>query len=470
MQKRQYSKHYAKKVLKVSLIISVPSILVLLLYVINDWLDFENAIYAYVMIYCTSFLFIHPYVNDLLHLTDYVRELSKDNKGKTPKLSLLSDIPELSEAVNELHKGWEKKRTQLEGYIVESKIIFDTLPDIIFMLDEKMTVIRTNNAAHAIFGAHIYRKHLDKVITDSPELIDAIKETINGNGLGKLLEVVIPRERGDVHFMVNIERFPIISSGNISVIVVMHNVSESKKTEKMFADFVANASHEIRTPLTSLIGFIETLRFAAKDDHEAREKFLPIMHEQAERMGFLIKELLSLSNIERSVNTVPTDKIEINEVIEGVTNQIQWQLEQKNMQLLNNISANIPRILGDYNQLVQVFTNLIMNAIKYSRKDTKITLTSQVLDEDEENNPLGKHYDSVLAIRVSDQGEGIAKEHLERLTERFYRVDRSRSRRITGNGLGLSIVKHIMKRHKGAMSVDSELGKGSTFSVYFPIK
>ncbi|MCH2038355.1 MAG: ATP-binding protein, partial [Rickettsiales bacterium] len=390
-------------------------------------------------------------------------------KEEAPELSFLSNVPELSEAVNNLQNTWEKRRLQLEGTIVESKIIFDTLPDVIFMLDSSMRVVRTNNAAHAIFGAHLYRKTIDRIIVDNDEFIEAVKDTLYKSGYGRVLEVVIKDINDDKYFNVNIERFPIVSSGNIAAIIVMHDVTESKRTEKMFADFVANASHEIRTPLTSLIGFIETLQYAAKDDEEAKDYFLSIMSEQAERMSCLIKELLSLSNIERNVDSEPTDVIDITQVIQGVINQINWQLDEKKMTITNKIDEKLPTVTGDYNQLVQVFTNLIVNAIKYSHENSQITLLSSVVDEiPEDMHPRGMS--KALVISVIDEGEGIEEEHLERLTERFYRVDRSRSRKVGGSGLGLSIVKHIMNRHKGLLRVKSKIGKGSEFKVYFPIK
>lgn len=470
MEKSKKTKRsYISKLLKASLMVSIPTLLILSIYVVNGWLDLRNGLYAGVMIYIVSVIFVHPYVNDLIILTNYVKGLELDKKEEAPELSFLSNVPELSEAVNNLQNTWEKRRLQLEGTIVESKIIFDTLPDVIFMLDNAMRVIRTNNAAHGIFGAHLYRKTIDQIIKDNPEFIEAVNDTIYKSGYGRVLEVIVPVNNDDKYFNVNIERFPVMTSGNIAAIIVMHDITESKRTEKMFADFVANASHEIRTPLTSLIGFIETLQYAAKDDEEARDYFLSIMSEQAERMSCLIKELLSLSNIERNVDSIPTDIVDINQVIQGVINQVNWQLVEKKMAINNEINQNLPEVTGDYNQLIQVFTNLIVNAIKYSSENSYIILRSEVLDNSNGSNISSGTHKKILAISVIDQGEGIEEEHLERLTERFYRVDRSRSRKIGGSGLGLSIVKHIMNRHKGSLKIKSEIGKGSEFQVYFPI-
>ncbi|MEM7617041.1 MAG: ATP-binding protein, partial [Pseudomonadota bacterium] len=280
---------------------------------------------------------------------------------------------------------------------------------------------------------------------------------------------ILNKKNKDHTFIVNIERFPIVSRGNIALIIVMHNITESKQNEKMFADFVANASHEIRTPLTSLIGFIDTLQNAAKDDPKSREKFLAIMKDQADRMSCLIKELLSLSDIEKNINNEPTTLISLYKVIKAVNNQLNWKIEEKNMNLIIDLEDNLPLIMGDYSQLVQVFTNLILNAIKYSERDTNIIITSELLKRIPDDVMIF-NCEEVLAINVIDQGKGIAAEHIDRLTERFYRVDNARSAKIGGYGLGLSIVKNIMLRHKGFLKITSELGKGSCFTVYFPIR
>jgi len=225
----------------------------------------------------------------------------------------------------------------------------------------------------------------------------------------------------------------------------------------MRADFVANVSHELRTPLSSLLGFVETLRGPARDDKEAQEKFLTIMHEQAERMSRLIEDLLSLSRIEMDEHTRPRGRVDVRHVLGNVKDMLSMKAAARRMRIELQIPEATAPLPGDADQLTQVFQNLIDNALKYGREGTAVEVTVSGPAEGE------------LSVSVSDQGEGIAPEHLPRLTERFYRVDAARSRQLGGTGLGLAIVKHIVNRHRGHLSVESTRGEGSRFTVTLPV-
>jgi two-component system phosphate regulon sensor histidine kinase PhoR len=236
----------------------------------------------------------------------------------------------------------------------------------------------------------------------------------------------------------------------------------------MRADFVANASHEIRTPLASIKGFIETLRGPARDDTTARDEFLKVMDEQATRMSNLISDLLSLSKIEMNAHTLPDSKVDILRIIRSEKEAFSWAAKDKNMTIKIELSDTLPQARGEERELMQVIHNLVGNAIKYGNAGTEITVVARVtsmLPQD----PNFVKTDRAICIAIIDRGEGIAKDHLPRLTERFYRVDSARTRTIGGTGLGLAIVKHIINRHRGVLTIDSVVGEGSTFSVYLPI-
>jgi two-component system phosphate regulon sensor histidine kinase PhoR len=222
------------------------------------------------------------------------------------------------------------------------------------------------------------------------------------------------------------------------------------------ADFVANASHELRTPLAILLGFIETLTGAAADDPEAQQRFLPIMQQQAGRMARLVDDLLSLSRIELTEHAAPTDRVDVAEIVGPVARALTLRAAEHNMRIELEITDGLPPVLGEADELAQVFQNLIDNAIKYAKPDTAITVSVG----------LSSKIAGGVAVRVRDRGEGIAKRHLSRLTERFYRVDRDRSRAVSGTGLGLAIVKHVVNRHQGVLDIESKVGKGSVFSVH----
>ena len=251
-----------------------------------------------------------------------------------------------------------------------------------------------------------------------------------------------------------------------ALIVALHDQTERLKMDRMRADFVANASHELRTPLASVLGFIETLRGPAKDDTKAREEFLEIMLKQANRMTRLIDDLLSLSRIELHEHTRPTTLVDMRDLLHGTVELLSRQAEERRTAIALDVPEPLPPVLGDVHELSQVFYNLVANAIKYGGERGRVEVTAEISPGRPPSMP-GKG--PALKIAVRDYGEGIAREHIPRLTERFYRVDTARSRELGGTGLGLAIVKHITNRHRGALIVDSEVGKGATFTVYLPM-
>jgi len=230
----------------------------------------------------------------------------------------------------------------------------------------------------------------------------------------------------------------------------------------MRTDFIANASHELRTPLASVRGFIETLQGPARNDEAARARFLAIMAEQAERMTRLIDDLLLLSRVEEKANLKPTGEVDLDALLKDVVRAMAATAAERGMSI--SIAATTPQLLtkGDRDELFQVFHNLIENAVKYGRDGGSVKIESAEATDRSKNAPRR------IAVTISDDGPGIAPEHLPRLTERFYRVSAEHSRRIGGTGLGLAIAKHILNRHEGEMSVDSVIGSGTTFRVILP--
>jgi two-component system phosphate regulon sensor histidine kinase PhoR len=337
---------------------------------------------------------------------------------------------------------------------------------MIIMIDNNFRVVRANSAAHITFGRSLNDRKLEEVIHD-PLLFSFIKWVMHDKK-GKDIELFLPELMGR-HYIVRIEKFPVHSPGGISIIIVMHDVTEAKRSEQMFMDFVANASHEIRTPLTGIVGFIETLRTTAKDDPGVQEKFLGLMAQQAERMSKLVSDLLSLSKIEMNANTQPTETVDIYDILDSSRRQVDWSAKERHVEVKFDMQKNLPLVVGDANELIQVFSNLIGNAIKYGHSDSTITVRGYLTDVIPKDAINVKGIAKAVAVAVQDRGEGIPPEHIPRLTERFYRVDTGRSRKIGGTGLGLAIVKHIIKRHHGALNIESKLGEGSTFTVYLPV-
>ena len=268
--------------------------------------------------------------------------------------------------------------------------------------------------------------------------------------------------------------------GDGRALLILRDQTDARRSERLRADFLANASHELRTPLASLTGFIETLRGHAKDDAAAREHFLSIMHVQADRMARLIDDLLSLSRIELNEHIPPSGEVDLSAAVADVVSALGPQIAERGVKVA---FAPVPvSVEGDRDQIVQVLQNLIDNAVKYmpAGGEVGVELRGDLsFDEVLASRMEGAAFQPLLtpdrgaasryaAVRVTDQGPGIARQHLPRLSERFYRAPGQKSGERNGTGLGLAIVKHIMNRHRGGLAVESAEGRGAAFTAWFP--
>jgi len=245
------------------------------------------------------------------------------------------------------------------------------------------------------------------------------------------------------------------------VLVTLHDLTPLRQVEAMRADFVANASHELRTPLASLSGFIETLQGSARDDVQARERFLGIMKAQANRMARLIDDLLSLSRIELKAHLQPTTPVDVVPIVRQVADSLQTLARDRGVEISIGKETRPLVVRGDRDELIRVFENLVENALKYGATGKRVDISLA-----RETGPRGQE-EAVIGVR--DYGPGIAPEHIPRLTERFYRVDVADSRAQGGTGLGLALVKHILARHRGRLGIDSTPGTGATFTIRLPL-
>ncbi|MBO2536906.1 MULTISPECIES: two-component system histidine kinase PnpS [Rummeliibacillus] len=240
----------------------------------------------------------------------------------------------------------------------------------------------------------------------------------------------------------------------LGIVIVMHDITELKKLEQVRKDFVANVSHELRTPITSIKGFSETLLDGAYKDQETLLGFLKIMNKESNRLQMLVNDLLDLSKIEKSGFTVNMEKTSLRDVIIRTIEMTHQKLEKKHIQFEAKIDEDV-YINGDPNRLVQIVMNLVINAINYSPEQTKITV--HLFEKDQ-----------TAILEISDEGIGISEEEIPRVFERFYRVNRDRSRNSGGTGLGLAIVKHLVEAHRGKIQVESTVGEGTTMRLLFP--
>ncbi len=317
----------------------------------------------------------------------------------------------------------------------------------------------------------------------SPEVLAAI----DGALFGRVTTRADWESRGALEHFWQTRVAPLPSSetspGVLLALVTFHDETEVRRSESTRADFLANASHELRTPLASLTGFIETLRGHAKDDPVARDRFLAIMDAQAARMRHLIDDLMSLSRIELSEHIRPAGRLDLALAVTDVIDALKPQADEREVTFELKLPSDGANAVGDREQIVQVAQNLIENAVKYTKAGGAIAIeVISHMDARAAAAPLsvGKASLSLLTpdraadqryavLRVQDHGVGIARNHLPRLTERFYRVEGQKARERPGTGLGLAIVKHIVNRHRGGMTVESAPGEGSTFTIYLPM-
>jgi two-component system phosphate regulon sensor histidine kinase PhoR len=336
------------------------------------------------------------------------------------------------------------------------RVMSQALPDPVILLNRAGQVLSCNAPARGLFASLREGSHISSVIR-TPEFLDAVSAAPR---VGRAVTVTYA-QRVPVGRRMAVTVAPLGrgSERDGSILVLLRDLTEVERINQMRADFIANASHELRTPLASLRGFIETLQGTAKQDTGARERFLPIMAEQASRMTRLIDALLSLSRVEMNAHVPPSDRIDLNDVLGHAKDTLEPLAADSGIELKVERFRQPAIVRGDRDELLQVLQNLVQNAFKYGSAGGHVRIEAKHIPR------LGRQSGGRYAISVVDDGPGIPAEHLPRLTERFYRVDVASSREKGGTGLGLAIVKHILNRHRGELAIASKPGNGSTFTV-----
>jgi two-component system phosphate regulon sensor histidine kinase PhoR len=331
--------------------------------------------------------------------------------------------------------------------------VIDALPEPVFIIDAETHALAFNSAARILAPTLRIGEPLSRSLR-SPDMLDAAMRVLAGGNAEKASWVErLPLERWFEAHIAPI-RFP---GYETAAMISLHDLTEAHRVERMRVDFVANASHELRTPLASLLGFVETLQGPAKNDPAARDKFLGIMREQAQRMARLVDDLLSLSRIEQHMHVRPAEAVDLTMLLAHIVDTLTPMAEENDIPLALDLEPNVI-VPGDRDELARIPENLIENALKYGRSEDGPKAVEISL--------VRKGATAVLSVR--DHGPGVAQEHIPRLTERFYRVDAGKSRAKGGTGLGLAIVKHIVLRHRGRLGIESALGEGSLFRVILP--
>ena len=330
--------------------------------------------------------------------------------------------------------------------------ILKTMRESVLVVGEDTRIIASNQAAYNTFARNngaLEKKRLSEVVRDL-SLHEAFRKALEED-LSSDLELEIPgveKLKFDVHVA------PIELEKSKGAVGIFYDITQIEHLERVRQEFLSNISHELRTPLTSILAFVETLEDGAIKDEENNQRFLGVIRKNAQRMHRLIDDILELSSIESGKITLELKKINLAALVEEVFTVLSSKAKERRIKLKNEVSKDV-FVFADVVRLEQMLTNLIDNAVKFNAERESVTVS--FAEKDEKN-----------IISVSDTGEGISNEHLQRIFERFYRTDRARSREIGGTGLGLAIVKHLARLHGGEVSVTSAPGKGSTFFIELP--
>lgn len=363
------------------------------------------------------------------------------------------EIGELAVTLNKMAQDIEDKIKEIRAQNQKLAVIFDSMIEGVIVVDKTSRIISINQTIEKIFN-----------ISRAEAEGKAFLETIRNNNIYEIINSVLAKGETfsaeislifPVHKTFEVNATPIFDNNIVSgCLLVIHDITEIRKLETIRSDFVANVSHELKTPLTSIKGFVETLLEGALDDKENNRNFLKIIQSHAERLDNLVNDLLSLSHLESKEIMIKKTNVNMKQLVEEVISGFKSQLKKKDIEIKNELSADIS-LPADKDRLEQVITNLIDNAIKFNKEKGSIRI-------------YGEETNNKIKIIVEDSGSGIPEKDIPRIFERFYRVDKARSRELGGTGLGLSIVKHIVDLHNGSVGVESIEGFGSKFWFSLP--
>ncbi len=396
-----------------------------------------------------------------LKILDRLPRLKQDMSLEEAAQSVIATLSQLQEdarATTVAMNALQQSQTDL----------MESLPEPVMVLDSDLHILRANDSARKLFPGSLISRPLSSILRD-PELLESCQRAFSTGGEEDLeISLVEPVER---MFQARIKpikhRGFTLNDQKSALLLSLNDITTIKRSEQMRADFVANVSHEMRTPLASVLGFIETLQGPAANDPAAQKMFLQIMETQGKSMSRLVEDLLSLSRIEMREHHQPDDSVDIEPILNNSAVILQRHAAEKNVTIEIKVDENMPPVRGDGDELSQVVTNLVTNAIRYGKPHTPIRIEAGVTGDIPPQFPSPA--EQVAFIRVADSGIGIPAHHIPRLTERFYRVDKARSREVGGTGLGLAIVKHTINRHRGWLTIDSQENVGSVFTVYLPL-
>ncbi|AXH99441.1 PAS domain-containing protein [Sporosarcina sp. PTS2304] len=398
---------------------------------------------------------LQQYVRPIDHFTNVTHQLAQGNYSARAQIEDGRLNHQLTMAINQIARNLQENSILREMEAERLKTLVSSIGSSLLMFGRSGAV----NLVNKVFEETFHRKSEDlmgRTYKDIglPEDIETEIEQIFLTEEVRTFQSMVFLENEICHL--EVYGAPVIGENGkwLGIVIVMHDITELVLLEQVRKDFVANVSHELKTPITSIKGFSEMLLDGAVEDPAVQQNFYEIMYKESNRLQLLIEDLLRLSNMERGSFEITSTEVDVVDIVNQSLQIVRTKLQEKRMEVVLHMPDHLT-ISADHDRLVQVMVNLLHNAIAYSQEETVITVTVEKI----------KDY---VKLTVSDQGIGIMQNELPRLFERFYRIDRARSRESGGTGLGLAIVKHIVEAHHGLVTVDSEVGVGTEFHVQLP--
>ncbi len=392
----------------------------------------------------------------VLEFHEVARNLAKSYRTEALPISNHDELSLLGRQLNQLAARLQDRILALESERAKVSAILDSMVEGVIALDPQGKILVTNPSACRILNLideKVEGKSLLEVIRNK-ELADLVNwcQTLNRTErYRREVDLHTPKRR-----VLEVNAMPLPLSQQVrGIVLVLHDITELRRLEQVRAEFVANVSHELRTPLTAIKGYLETLLDESPIEPSTHRRFLEIAHLHAERLGRLIDDLLSLSNIETGKVILHQSDVNLRDIVQEVVAMFEKDAAKKNVTFVNRVEPVI-FVYADRDRLSQILVNLVDNAVKYTSAHGQVLFTADSQGEDQ------------IALDVQDTGQGIPPQDLPRITERFYRVDKARSRDLGGTGLGLAIVKHLVQLHSGTLSIKSEVGKGTTIHLTLP--
>jgi two-component system phosphate regulon sensor histidine kinase PhoR len=392
-------------------------------------------------------------IRDMEHFTERLR------RGEAPGTLMIrssDEIGQLAENINYMVDELQKRIAALQEEKAKVEAAFSSALDGVLILDPQGRIETVNRGMRTMIGER-YRDIVGKTPLEAFRNIGLQKALDQYRSGGTLVSQVIELGEGEP-VMLDVSITPVrgVDAAEGKTMLVFHDLTRLKKLERMRVDFVANVTHEIKTPLTAILGYVETLQEGAIDDRETARKFLCTIARHAERLNRLVEDLLTISNTELGEIHFSFESVALSGIAQSVLHMIQQKADEKKIRIASAIPEDLPLIQADRDRLSQVLINVLDNAVKFTPEGGTVSLSAAPAAGSE------------VVVKIADTGIGVPRDEIPRLGERFYRVDKTRSRELGGTGLGLSIVKHLMTAHKGRIEIESLLGRGTTVSLYFP--